>query len=118
MPETGRGRLTALFQVGVSLRCCNLLEHSLHLASLRPHEERTPILQAMDRDGNGKLDAAEFRDAMKQLGMQNLTGTTVSTIFEAMDIHGAITMEDFLQIVEVPHLELNLSIGSLAQAET
>ena len=76
---------------------------------------RTPILQAMDRDGNGKLDAAEFRDAMKQLGMQNLTGTTVSTIFEAMDIHGAITMEDFLQIVEVPHLELNPGFGSMAQ---
>ena len=74
-----------------------------------------PILQAMDRDGNGKLDAAEFRDAMKQLGMQNLTGTTVSTIFEAMDIHGFITMDDFLQIVEVPLLELNLSIRSIAQ---
>ena len=74
-----------------------------------------PILQAMDRDGNGKLDAAEFRDAMKQLGMQNLTGTTVSTIFEAMDIHGFITMDDFLQIVEVPLLELNLSIRGIAQ---
>lgn len=55
----------------------------------------------MDKDGNGKLDVAEFRDALAKLGMQHLTGSTVSTIFSAMDIHGPITLEDFLHIVEV-----------------
>lgn len=55
----------------------------------------------MDRDGNGQLDTAEFRDAMNKLGMQHLTGATVSTILSAMDIHGPISLDDFLQIVEV-----------------
>lgn len=59
------------------------------------------LVQAMDRNGDGRLDAGEFRDAMNKLGMANLTGTTVSTILEAMDIHGPITLEDFLVIVEV-----------------
>lgn len=55
----------------------------------------------MDKDGNGYLDTGEFRDAMDKLGMTNITGTTVSTILTAMDIHGPITMEEFLQIVDV-----------------
>ena len=55
----------------------------------------------MDKDGNGRLDTAEFRDAMEKLGMSNITGTTVSTIFEAMNIHGPITEDEFMQIIEV-----------------
>lgn len=58
-------------------------------------------VQAMDKDGNGLLDTGEFRDAMQKLGMSNITGTTVSTILTAMNIHGPITMEEFLQIVDV-----------------
>ena len=61
-------------------------------------------LQAMDKDGNGFLDTGEFRDAMQKLGMSNITGTTVSTILTAMNIHGPITMEEFLQIVDVRFL--------------
>lgn len=60
-----------------------------------------PLVQAMDRDGNGLLDTAEFRDAMEKLGMSNITGTTVSTILTAMNIHGPITMDEFMQIIEV-----------------
>lgn len=66
------------------------------------HKYGLATLQAMDRDNNGKLDTSEFRDAMNKLGMEHLTGKTVSTILSAMDIHGPITLEDFLQIVEVP----------------
>jgi len=55
----------------------------------------------MDKDGNGKLDAQEFRDAMDKLSNDHLPGGTVGTIFSAMNLHGAITLEDFLQIVEV-----------------
>lgn len=58
-------------------------------------------LQAMDKDGNGFLDTGEFRDAMEKLGMNNITGTTVSTILTAMNIHGPITKEEFMQIVDV-----------------
>ena len=59
------------------------------------------MMQAMDTDGNGRLDAGEFRNAMQKLGMTNITGTTVGTIMTAMNIHGPITMEEFLQIVDV-----------------
>ena len=59
------------------------------------------MIQAMDKDGNGKLNVAEFREAMEKLGMTHLTGNTVSTILEAMDVHGPIDLEDFLNIVEV-----------------
>ena len=54
----------------------------------------------MDKDGNGKLDTGEFRHAMERLG-GNLSGDSVSTIFEAMGIHGYITLDQFLDIVEV-----------------
>ena len=39
-------------------------------------------------------------DAMKGLG-DELSGTDCSHLLEAMDIHGSITEEDFLAIVEV-----------------
>lgn len=54
----------------------------------------------MDSDGNGKLDTAEFRAAMSQLG-GNLSGDSVGTIFEAMGIYGSITLDQFLDIAEV-----------------
>ena len=56
--------------------------------------------QAMDGDGNGKLDTAEFRAAMSQLG-DNLSGDSVGTIFEAMGIYGFITLDQFLDIAQV-----------------
>ena len=55
----------------------------------------------MDSDGNGKLDAGEFREAMTQLGGTSLSGESVSTIFEAMGIKGYITLDQFLDIAEV-----------------
>lgn len=58
------------------------------------------MLQAMDKDGNGKLDTGEFREAMQQLG-GSLSGDSVSTIFDAMGIQGYITLDQFLDIVEV-----------------
>lgn len=55
----------------------------------------------MDTDLDGKLDAGEFRAAMEKLGMIHLSGPVVSTIFNAMDIHGPLTLQEFLYIVEV-----------------
>ena len=57
-------------------------------------------MQVMDKDGNGKLDTGEFRDAMQQLG-GSLSGDSVATIFDAMGINGYITLDQFLDIVEV-----------------
>ena len=65
-----------------------------------PHARLSCKLQAMDKDGNGKLDTGEFRDAMQRLG-GNLSGDSVSTIFGAMGITGYITLDQFLDIVEV-----------------
>ncbi|KAK9809564.1 hypothetical protein WJX73_002464 [Symbiochloris irregularis] len=58
------------------------------------------LFEAMDADGNGKLNVAEFRAAMQQLG-GNLSGDSVGTIFEAMGIYGFLTLDQFLDIVEV-----------------
>lgn len=62
------------------------------------------LFEAMDHDGNGKLDVAEFRDAMRELG-DELTGQTVSTIFDSMDVHGWISLDQFIAIVEAEAIE-------------
>jgi Ca2+-binding EF-hand superfamily protein len=74
------------------------------------------LFHAMDKDGNGKLDVAEFRDALAKLGMQHLTGSTVSTIFSAMDIHGPITLEDFLHIVEAEEINSDTPVSRWLRA--
>lgn len=55
----------------------------------------------MDTNFDGRLNAAEFREAMEKLGMIQLSGPVVSTIFSAMDIHGSLTLQEFLYIIEV-----------------
>lgn len=62
-------------------------------------DELHQLFKEIDRDGNGRLDVGEFRDAMKGLG-DELSGQDCSHLLEAMDIHGSITEEDFLAIVE------------------
>lgn len=62
-------------------------------------EKLAHLFRTMDRDGNGKLDAGEFRDAMRKLG-DELSGRSVEIIFEAMDIHGWISLDQFVAIVE------------------
>lgn len=74
------------------------------------------LFQAMDKDGNGFLDTGEFRDAMQKLGMSNITGTTVSTILTAMDIHGPITMEEFLQIVDAEEINSDTPVSRWLRA--
>ena len=59
------------------------------------------LFRAYDRDGNGRLDAAEFREAAAAAG-DPLTGSEVAKIFTALDIHGAgVSLDDFLAAVEV-----------------
>lgn len=59
------------------------------------------LFRSYDRDGNGRLDAAEFREAAAAAG-DPLSGSEVAKIFTALDIHGAgVSLDDFLAAVEV-----------------
>jgi hypothetical protein len=58
------------------------------------------LFYAMDSDLNGMLDVEEFREAMKR-AEHELSGAVVSKVLESMDIHGRLTLDQFLAIVEV-----------------
>lgn len=79
-------------------------------------ERLVALFGAMDKDGNGKLNAQEFRDAMDKLGNEHLPGETVGTIFSAMNLHGSITLEDFLQIVEAEEINSNTQVSRWLRA--
>jgi Ca2+-binding EF-hand superfamily protein len=79
-------------------------------------ERLVALFGAMDKDGNGKLDAQEFRDAMDKLSNDHLPGGTVGTIFSAMNLHGAITLEDFLQIVEAEEMNSDTQVSRWLRA--
>ena len=44
----------------------------------------------MDKDGNGKLDVQEFRDAMDKLGNEHLPGETVMTFLNSWSLIGPL----------------------------
>lgn len=58
------------------------------------------LFNKMDHNNDGKLDVEEFRDAMRTIG-DELSGEMVGLIFESLDLHGFVTFEDFLTILEV-----------------
>lgn len=73
-------------------------------------EEETPAKDALrsvladvfnehDANSDGRLDVQEFRAAMTSMG-DDLSAKTVSTIFQAMDVHGWINFDQFVSIVE------------------
>lgn len=66
------------------------------------------LFHAMDKDGNGKLDVGEFREAMRELG-DDMTGSSVATILDAMDVHGYISLDQFVAIVEAEAIESHSS---------
>ena len=45
------------------------------------------VFERFDMDHNGKLDAIEFREAMKDLG-DELSAQSVKIIFNSLNIHG------------------------------
>lgn len=53
--------------------------------ALRSH--LADIFERFDIDHNGKLDAIEFREAMKELG-DELSAASVRTIFSSLNING------------------------------
>lgn len=54
----------------------------------------------MDTDSDGRLNAEEFRASMKKLG-DELHGPTAALIFESLDAHGFLDLDQFLAVVEV-----------------
>lgn len=66
------------------------------------------LFYAMDKDNNGKLDVGEFREAMRELG-DEMSGSSVATILDAMDVHGYISLDQFVAIVEAEAIESHSS---------
>jgi Ca2+-binding EF-hand superfamily protein len=58
------------------------------------------VFQKMDRNQDGVLNIAEFREAMDALG-EHLSGAMVAEVCGALDIHGRVDFEQFRDIVEV-----------------
>ena len=58
------------------------------------------LFYAMDTDLNGMLDVEEFREAMRK-AKHELSGSMVSKVLDSMDVHGRLTLEEFLAIADV-----------------
>ena len=58
------------------------------------------LFYAMDTDLNGMLDVEEFREAMRKADHE-LSGSVVSKVLDSMDVHGRLTLEEFLAIADV-----------------
>ncbi|EIE27629.1 hypothetical protein COCSUDRAFT_55621 [Coccomyxa subellipsoidea C-169] len=61
------------------------------------------LFYAMDSDLNGMLDVEEFRAAMRA-AKRELPGDVVSKVLEAMDIHGRLTLDQFINIAEAEEI--------------
>jgi len=68
----------------------------------------TNLFYAMDSDLNGMLDVEEFRAAMRA-AKRELPGDVVAKVLEAMDVHGRLTLDQFIAIAEVCAGRLNTS---------
>ena len=85
------------------------------------------LFYAMDTDLNGMLDVEEFREAMRKANHE-LSGSVVSMVLESMDVHGRLTLEEFLAIADVssppctprkqPHRGMRTTSGSLKEGRS
>ena len=85
------------------------------------------LFYAMDTDLNGMLDVEEFREAMRKANHE-LSGSVVSKTLESMDVHGRLTLEEFLAIADVssppctprkqPHRGMRITSGSLKEGRS
>lgn len=57
------------------------------------------VFRRLDRDGNGVLDPAEFREGMHLLD-EDLDGRQVQLVFRALETNGFLQLEEFLMIAE------------------
>lgn len=79
------------------------------------------IFERFDVDHNGRLDAIEFREAMKELG-DELSAESVKIIFSSMGIYGFVDMEQFVNIVEAEevraHSRFSKSLRSISRGNS
>ena len=78
-------------------------ESTLPGHALPTAEELAAIFNHVDRNRDGKLNMAEFREAMEELG-DPLSAPSVQLIAEAFDIHGSVEMQQFLEIVSAEEI--------------
>lgn len=57
------------------------------------------VFHLLDRDGNGVLDPAEFRQGMHLLD-EDLDGRQVELVFRALETNGFVTLDEFRMIAE------------------
>ncbi|PRW61064.1 Glycerol-3-phosphate dehydrogenase [Chlorella sorokiniana] len=67
---------------------------------------------SMDANGDGRLSMAEFRQSMAMLG-DELDGSTVALIGDAMELEGFITEEQFRDIVEAEAINSKSEVAQL-----
>lgn len=65
-------------------------------------QKYTALFHKVDRDGNGVMDVAEFFDAMRLMG-QFINDRHMEQIGQALDLQGVLTLEQFLDILEIEH---------------
>ena len=53
-----------------------------------------------DANGDGRINVEEFRSLMKAIG-DEVSGDTVATMFDSMDIHNSLDFDEFIAILEV-----------------
>lgn len=75
-------------------------------------EQLVKMFKSMDIHGTGTIDAGQFRDAMRSLGAE-LSGDATAIIFEAMDIHGFLNLDQFLAIVEAEEVRSHSSLARM-----
>ncbi|CAL5223981.1 g6593 [Coccomyxa viridis] len=68
------------------------------------------LFYAMDTDLNGMLDVGEFREAMRKADHE-LAGSVVSKVLESMDVHGRLTLEEFLAIADAEEIYANTPLA-------
>lgn len=85
-------------QIGYDLLQTPCTSHfaMMHCAMQRLRE----VFNKMDRNHDGVLNIAEFREAMDALD-EHLNGAMVAEVCGALDIHGRVDFDQFRDIVEV-----------------
>ncbi|KAK9837517.1 hypothetical protein WJX81_008170 [Elliptochloris bilobata] len=80
-------------------------------------ERLTALFYALDTDLSGTLDIGEFRDAMRRFG-EEMDGRAVGKVLDALDIHGPITLEQFLTIAEAEELVAKTQLATWLRSHT
>ncbi|KAK9814695.1 hypothetical protein WJX72_010034 [[Myrmecia] bisecta] len=78
-------------------------------------ERLIALFETADTNGDGVLNVAEFRAAMKSLG-DELSGNSVAIIFDALDAHGNINVDQFITIVEAENVRSHTRDAKLLRA--